>query len=166
MLDPDASTPVHSGVMASHVMPGQLVALRPASQWLMAELIRLGLPSRWRFNMDLCAHEALTNIIEHAFAETADHFITLKLLRIGDDLALEIEDDGALFNPLRRPAHTQSASVIDAPIGGLGVDIIRSFMDDCRYEERDGRNVLTLLAHGVFPVSKETEGQISPQRNP
>ena len=128
------------------VIPNRLEALRPMSEWLEESIRGRGLPESLAFRFDLCANEAVTNIISYAYADGAPHEISLRLFRDGDAVCLEIEDDGAAFNPLQRPEHAQPASLEDADIGGLGVDLIRSFMSDCRYVRRDGRNVLTLAA--------------------
>jgi serine/threonine-protein kinase RsbW len=61
-------------------------------------------------------------------------------------VSLQIEDDGIAFNPLEVPERVAPTSLEDAPIGGLGVALIRKTMERCEYARRGGRNVLRLSA--------------------
>jgi len=116
------------------------------SVWLDASIRRLDVPERLLFRFDLCANEAVSNIIAYAYPENGAREIALRLYREKDALCLEIEDDGVAFNPLERPRHAQPESLADAEVGGLGVDLIRSFMDECHYARREGRNILRMVA--------------------
>jgi len=130
----------------SLAIPNRIPALRGMSEWLAAGLQRLGAPDPWPFNFDLCASEAVANIISYAYPDGGAHQIELRLRRDGPALSLEIEDDGVPFNPLEREGHERPASLADAPVGGLGIDLMRSIMRECQYARRDGRNVLRLTA--------------------
>lgn len=114
------------------------------SEWLDAALRKLAVPADVLFRFDLSANEAVTNIISYAYPENSNHEIMLQLSAVGSAVSLQIEDDGAPFNPLAAPPHVQPASLEEASIGGLGIDLIRRYMDDCVYARRNGRNVLRL----------------------
>ena len=128
------------------VIPNELAALRRMSGWLEEHVRRHRAPDRVVFNFDLCANEAVANIISYAFPENGRHEISLRCFREHDALCLEIEDDGIPYDPLARPEHDQPGGLEDASIGGLGVDLIRSFMDECHYTRRNGHNVLRLVS--------------------
>ena len=129
------------------VIVNQLDALREMSTWLETALRHLGMPEDLIFNFDVCANEAVTNIISYAYPEHGTHEITLRLSMQEQALALEIEDDGMAFNPLARPPHVQPANLEEAEIGGLGIDLIRSFMDECHYTRVHQHNILKMIAH-------------------
>lgn len=130
------------------VIPNDLAALRPMSQWLAGELERLEATPRQAFNFDLCANEAVANVIAYGYPEGGRHVIELKVWRDADRIQLEIEDDGMPYNPLARAPHTQPASLEDARIGGLGVELIRKLMDECHYVLTPAhRNLLRLVVH-------------------
>lgn len=139
-------TEARSDAASRLIIPNRLDALRPMSEWLDESIRAGGLPEALAFKFDLCANEAVTNIISYAYTDGAPHDISLRLFREGGAVSLEIVDDGVAFNPLQRPQHAAPARLEDADVGGLGVDLIRSFMSECRYVRRDGRNVLTLTA--------------------
>src|SRR4051794_24174619 len=98
------------------------------SLWLDKEIRQLGLPEQVLFNFDLCANEAVTNIISYAYPHNGNHKILLQIAIAQDAVSLTIEDDGIAFNPLEEPKHVQPTSLEAARIGGLGVDLIRNFM--------------------------------------
>jgi len=117
------------------------------SLWLNEAIREIGLSDELQFNFDLCANEAVTNIISYAYPEIGMHKISLQMNSAGGLVWLEIEDDGIPFNPLKKPQHKQPASLEEARIGGLGVDLIRNFMEECTYTRRNGKNVLKMIAH-------------------
>lgn len=121
--------------------------IRRMSQWLDAASRQFGLPAELLFKFDLCANEAVTNIISYAFPENGNHEISLRLSVINLVASLEIGDDGIPFNPLAAPEHVQPASLEEANIGGLGIDLIRRFMDECKYARHNGRNVLKMAVN-------------------
>lgn len=129
------------------VVINRLDALREMSAWLETALRHLGMQEDLIFNFDVCANEAVTNIISYAYPEHGMHKITLRLSMQEQALALEIKDDGMPFNPLARPPHVQPANLEEAAIGGLGIDLIRSFMDECHYARVHQHNILKMIAH-------------------
>jgi anti-sigma regulatory factor (Ser/Thr protein kinase) len=138
-----------NGLNETHrlVITNQLPALREMSEWLAKATRQLGASEEQIFNFDLCANEAAANIISYAYPEPGLHKIALELSRQPNNLTLTIEDDGIAYNPLARPEHPQPATLDDAEIGGLGIDLIRQFMSECRYARLQGKNQLILISH-------------------
>lgn len=135
------------GLFHRLIVPNQVSAIRPMSTWLEQRMREMGIADELVFKFDLCANEAVTNVISYAYPDGGEHQIEL-CLRIEDDtLILEIQDDGIPFNPLERPPHVQPEDLEHASIGGLGVNLIRKMMDGCHYRRSDGRNILAMLSH-------------------
>ena len=124
-----------------------LSEVRRMSLWLNEVIREIGLSEELQFNFDLCANEAVTNIISYAYPENGMHKISLKMNSADGLVWLEIEDDGIPFNPLKEPQHKQPASLEEARIGGLGVDLIRNFMEKCTYIRQNEKNMLKMIAH-------------------
>ena len=124
-----------------------LSEVRRMSLWLSAVVRKIGLSEELQFKFDLCANEAVTNIISYAYPENGMHKISLKMNSADGLVWLEIEDDGIPFNPLKEPQHKQSASLEEAKIGGLGVNLIRNFMEKCTYIRQNEKNMLKMIAH-------------------
>ncbi len=123
---------------------------QPADILTMAEWLRVvfnqnNLPTDLLYKFDLCANEAVTNIISYAFDDTVEHKITLNFSENDSNVSLKIIDYGKPFNPLEKTPHLQPKTVEDASIGGLGIDLIRHYMDACCYRRKDDKNVLTII---------------------
>lgn len=95
-------------------------------------------------SLSLVIEEVVCNIVFHGYEDDAEHEIELRLAVEGDDLVLEVEDDGRAFDPLSVPAPDLGAPLPGRPVGGLGIPLIRRLMDEMRHERRCGRNRLTL----------------------
>ena len=56
----------------------------------------------------------------------------------------ELSDDARPFDPLNAPPPDLNSAIEDRRIGGLGVHLVKTLMDDVGYAYRDGRNHITL----------------------
>jgi len=124
----------------------RLDELGRASAWLACFTDSLALPAETVFRLDLGLTEAASNIIAYAYPDAAEHEILLRLQAHPEGVALEIEDDGRPFDPLQAERPPLPASLEEAPIGGLGIHLIRSMLDECHYRREAGKNRLTMLA--------------------
>ena len=113
--------------------------------WLKKNFDENKLPLGLLQTFDLCANEAVTNIISYAYEDTAEHDITLKLVSKESSVSLEITDQGKPFNPLERAEHIQPKNLESAHIGGLGIYLIRHYMDKCCYQRKGDTNVFSFL---------------------
>jgi len=128
------------------VVANDTAELRRLSEWLVSTASGLGVPGPLVGELEVCANEAVTNVISYAWDDNGLHEISLRIAAGDGRVTLEIEDDGRPYNPLDMPEPRRPSSLLDAPVGGLGVSIIRKMMPASRYERREGRNVLTLIA--------------------
>jgi len=60
------------------------------------------------------------------------------------DFVVEVSDNGKPFNPLDHPEPDLNQPLEERPIGGLGIHLIRKFVDQLAYRRDAGRNILTL----------------------
>jgi serine/threonine-protein kinase RsbW len=93
----------------------------------------------------VCVDETVSNTIAHGYPDGAHGEIAVRLRRRSDCVVLEIEDDGAPFDPLQAPPPDLTLPLDRRPIGGLGIHLVRNLMDDVSYVRRDGRNLLRLV---------------------
>ena len=120
--------------------------MRRMSEWLVGSGQAAGLPQDVLSRLEVCANEAVTNIISYAYDDAAGHDIALELNKTATGACLTIRDDGMPFNMLEAPEHHQPASLADARIGGLGLPLMRGLMSHCAYQRENGFNVLCLEA--------------------
>jgi anti-sigma regulatory factor (Ser/Thr protein kinase) len=92
---------------------------------------------------DLALEEHLTNLMNYAFADNRQHQITVRF-DLASHFMIEVEDDGPPFNPLDLPAVDITLPLEQRPIGGLGIHLIRRFMDEIEYQSEGGKNVLRM----------------------
>ena len=126
------------------IIRNDMAELRRMGAWLVANGQASEIPPAVLFRLEVCANEAVTNIISYAYDDSAAHDITLELNTTATSASLIIRDDGKPFNMLEAPAHRQPASLADAEIGGLGLPLMRGLMSHCAYQRENGFNVLCL----------------------
>lgn len=103
-----------------------------------------GFDSRKIMEMQLAAEEACTNVARYAYPGK-DGMIHLVAKVAGDRLDLVIEDYGIAFDPTAYTVNLSQGGIQDRRIGGLGIHLIRSYVDGMSFEFRDGKNALTLV---------------------
>jgi anti-sigma regulatory factor (Ser/Thr protein kinase) len=128
------------------VIKNQIIDIALMSEWLTSVFEQEGLSQKLLFKFNLSSEEAVTNIISYAYETPGMHNITLTMTTDAQYASLEIIDDGLAFNPLENPEHQQAESLQTVSIGGLGIDLIRNYMDECHYCRKNEQNVLTLSA--------------------
>ena len=102
------------------------------------------LPAKVLQVADLALEEHVTNVLKYAYADTALHEIRVRLSCDGGALYVEVEDDGRAFNPLEGPPVDTSIPLEQRPIGGLGIHLMRRFMDELDYRREGSRNILRM----------------------
>jgi serine/threonine-protein kinase RsbW len=119
---------------------GGLVELRIPSraEWVgVARLAIAGIASRLQFSIEdiedlkLAVAEACTNCIQHA-SESDSISISCRIL--ADKLIMRVEDSGKVASH----ASLAPKQLGEPKVGGLGVFLIRSLMDDVEYELEPG----------------------------
>jgi len=133
------------GAETSLTVRNRLSELPRVTEWIRRWTAEHGVSTAIADRLDLCSTELVTNIIDHAYADTAVHDIALRLELADDRLTLEVEDDGRPFDP--REAHVPPPPVgrDDGAVGGWGVALVRRFSDGIDYERENGRNRVILV---------------------
>ena len=94
--------------------------------------------------------EAFNNIAIHSYAGRPPGDVVVEISWSRDEIVMHITDDGASFDP-----ETVEAPDLDAlPEGGMGLFIIRSFMDEVDYQAGPP-NVLRLVKRRASGVDDE-----------
>src|SRR5262245_47280151 len=109
------------------------------------------LPEAAILELRLVAEEILTNLAKYGHDDGAAHWAHVGLTLVAGDVILELTDDGRPFNPLAAPPPEFPAQAAERPIGGLGIHLVRSLVDEAEYVRRGSQNVLTLRKRAVGP---------------
>ncbi len=106
---------------------------------------RHGIPEPTADRFRIALDEVLNNVIRHALPQGEERSIEVRWGIGGGALAVKVTDDGEEFDPLRLPMPDITLPLEARGIGGLGIHIVRTLMDEVRYERSEGRNVLTMI---------------------
>ena len=112
------------------------------------DLTKGSCPEDIRIQIQIAVEEIFVNIAHYAYAPaTGEAKITSTLTRETDcfSLTLTFADKGVPFNPLERADPDITLPAEERPIGGLGIFIVKDYMDETHYEYRDGQNVFTIV---------------------
>lgn len=109
----------------------------------------LGLRENWSpalvHQIDLAIEELGNNVVRHGF-EGGPGELEITLNSDDELITLEIVDDGRPFNPLEdAPIPDVEAALEDRPIGGLGIHLVLTMMDEMHYRRENEKNHLTLV---------------------
>jgi anti-sigma regulatory factor (Ser/Thr protein kinase) len=120
----------------------------PELQRLASELERFAknhrIPDPDVHALSLALDEVVTNTIAYGYDDQRAHEIRLRLTLSNGRLSAEVEDDGRPFNPLTAPQPDLSSAVEDRPVGGLGIHLVRSLMEQVDYRRESGKNHLVM----------------------
>ena len=114
---------------------------------------RHALSERVRHDMSVAVDEIVSNIIRHSYQDGASHGITVRLRLDPGELHAEIVDDGAAFDPVAHDAPKPTGSVTESVLGGLGLHLVKSLMDNVSYFRFGNSNHLTLIKRTSGPGS-------------
>ncbi len=123
---------------------GILENLSLIGDFISNSMIASGLDARKIFEVQLAVDEACTNIIKHGYTDEAGTIDIICCTRNGE-LVVVIKDEGKPFDPTSVQPPDLNASLEERQMGGLGVHLIKTMMDEVRYEFIDGKNVLTMV---------------------
>ena len=93
--------------------------------------------------LKLACEEIVVNVTSYAYPEGSDGFLDV-YIRKDDRIVIRFEDGGVPFNPLEHEDPDTTQPWDERPIGGLGIFLVRSMMDDVRYTYENQKNVLTI----------------------
>lgn len=91
------------------------------------------------FEINVALDEVLTNIISYAYNDDKGHIILVKLFFFENELKVQVEDDGIAFNSLERAEPDITKSVLERPIGGLGIHMIKKLVYHLNYKRKNGK---------------------------
>jgi len=103
-----------------------------------------GLGKRTIFETNLVLEEVFTNIIAYGHGDKNGHQVQFSLEYNKNCIIIHIEDDGIPFNLLETDPAELDTGLEHRSVGGLGIHLIRNFMNDVTYQRIGSKNVVTL----------------------
>lgn len=99
------------------------------------------------FKVNLALEELVLNVLEHGFDDDDDSKeCKIDLTSDADAVTIVISDRGKPFDPLTEAPDADVDSVVgERQVGGLGLHLVETLMDEASYQRTDGVNQLTLV---------------------
>ena len=99
-----------------------------------------------RFQVQLCVEEILTYIVEHGYDDAAAHNIEVSLeMNDNRSLVIRIVDDGRELDPNSFIFQPSADTILEETVvDGLGLILVRTFVDELGYRRENGRNHVSL----------------------
>ena len=97
-----------------------------------------------RAGVHLAIEEAVVNVMNYAYKKGERGDIHLEVTADETTIAFVLKDSGVPFDPTVMPEVDVHNHVAKRSVGGLGIHLIRHYMDEVSYQYIDGHNVLTM----------------------
>jgi anti-sigma regulatory factor (Ser/Thr protein kinase) len=97
------------------------------------------------FKLNLVIEELFTNIVSYGFSDNNEHLIELITNIENNKFTAVLIDDGIAFDPLQKEDPDLEVSLDERKIGGLGIHLMKSLMNEFYYERVDNKNILTII---------------------
>lgn len=95
--------------------------------------------------INLALEEAVVNVVNYAYPEGTVGDIEMEVNADAKAIIFILRDHGKPFDPTAAKEVDITLSAEERQIGGLGIHLIRNYMDEVKYDYCDGQNVLTLV---------------------
>lgn len=122
-------------------LPAVMDSLEPFRHFVLEEAAKLPLPAELVPNLELALEELLVNVITYAYPRDLPGMIDLGCCALDGRLfCIQVRDYGRPFNPLSLPEPDLTLDVLERPVGGLGIHLVRQVAELVHYEYADGSN--------------------------
>lgn len=85
----------------------------------------------------LAVNEAIINILIHGYQDVPGE-VSIKLTQKGEDIEVRLVDSAPAFDPTSVPPPELNLPLEQRSAGGLGVHMMRSFVDELSYQRTNG----------------------------
>ncbi len=126
------------------VVPATIEAIEEVAMYLEECLELAEVPLMEATRIQLAVEEAVTNVVTHGY-ESPGGNVSISCVSSPELVTITITDTGPEFDPTKIPPADVTADLDHRNIGGLGVHLIRSVMDEVTYNREMDANQLTLV---------------------
>jgi len=96
--------------------------------------------------IDIIIDELFGNIANYAYApDTGEATVSVDFLDEPKRVAIAFEDSGVPYDPLKKDDPDITLSAEERDIGGLGIFMVKSMVEEIKYEFENGKNILTII---------------------
>jgi serine/threonine-protein kinase RsbW len=118
---------------AKRTFPAQYKSLQGIREFVSQQASGHGFSSNEVYTIQIAADEAFTNIIEHAYGGECVKDIECACIAGENEFTVTMIDTGIPFDPTEIPEPDTSIPLEERDIGGLGVHLMRIYMDEVQF---------------------------------
>ena len=98
-----------------------------------------------QMQIDVAIDELFSNIARYAYPDGPGKVtVGIEFDEENRMCSVVFSDEGIPFDPLAQQAPDTSLPLMDRPVGGLGIFLVKKTMDAVEYRHENGRNILTI----------------------
>jgi serine/threonine-protein kinase RsbW len=128
----------------SLTVAAELSCLPEVTEFVRKGALEARLPNTRIGELNLLIEEAMVNVCRHAYPDGQQGAMTVTYWVHGPgELSVDVADQGIEFNPLDAPAPNLKLDLVQRPIGGLGVFLLKKFSNSLTYRRQESWNHLT-----------------------
>jgi serine/threonine-protein kinase RsbW len=111
---------------------------------------RHGIDPKRVMQLSLVLDELVTNVISYGSIDPGQEGQDIGIVRVEiepqrDRLLIDIVDEGVAFNPIEAEAPDTAAALEDRKVGGLGIMLVRNYVEEMSYLREGQKNHLKLV---------------------
>jgi serine/threonine-protein kinase RsbW len=107
-----------------------------------AHLAGAGVPQTAIGPVLIASDEVVSNILNYGAGDGAGPTVQVDMQVADGRIAVQIADDGEPFDPIAAETPDTTQSVEERRVGGLGIHLVKTLMDNVAYDRAAGRNLL------------------------
>jgi len=133
--------------MCKTILPARIENLQAMLDFLQDSIKNMNLDKKTKHKILISFEEITMNVISYAYPEKQDGNIEIICDNIKEEkkIIIAIIDWGIPFNPLSKEEPDLEIPIQERQIGGLGIFMVREFMDEVNYKREDNKNILTFI---------------------
>jgi sigma-B regulation protein RsbU (phosphoserine phosphatase) len=126
--------------------------------WMACIFENYSCPGKICNQLAVITEEIFVNIAQYAY-DGEDGGVLIRVGRAGSNLVMQFVDSGKRFNPLEKSDPDIDAPLEERSVGGLGIYIMKKWMDSIQYDRVDDENRLTLRKSIAAQTRSVSAGQ-------
>ena len=108
-------------------------------------LEQLDCPAKVAMKIAVCVEELFVNIVNYAYEDCqGECSVTVQDINDSNGAKIIIKDEGVPFNPLEKENPDTTLGADEREIGGLGIFMVKSIMDEIYYERSNDNNIIIM----------------------
>ncbi len=112
--------------------------------WLDKKCDEAEIGNSYKTKLNIAVEEIFANVANYAYPTNEGNVKVIFKITDKNQIEMKFIDTGTPYNPLEKVDPDITLSLEDRPIGGLGIFMVKNYMDEINYTYEDGNNILTI----------------------